>query len=161
MILYYFLALVVLFFDQLTKWIIVKSLFVGQSVAIIPHVLYITSMRNTGAAWNILEGQFWFFFIITAVVLVIVIYYMQKVGRKDPLLGTALALVIGGTLGNFADRLFRGEVVDFIHVYIVHYNYPVFNLADSSLFVGVVLIIIYLLREGKKEKKNGKDNTDS
>ncbi|WP_100487611.1 signal peptidase II [Sporolactobacillus pectinivorans] len=150
---YYLVALAVLLLDQLSKWMVIRNMNVGESISIIPNVFYLTSLRNTGAAWNILEGQFVFFFIITAVVLSVVIYYMQKVGRKQPLLGTALAFIIGGTLGNFSDRLFRGEVVDFIHVYIVHYNYPVFNLADSSLFIGVLLLIIYLIIDGRKGKK--------
>ncbi|GGL44631.1 signal peptidase II [Sporolactobacillus putidus] len=148
---FYILAGIILALDQLSKWMVVHNMIVGEDLPIIPHVFYLTSLRNTGAAWNILEGQFVFFFIITAIVLGIVIYYMQKVGRKQPLLGTALALIIGGTLGNFSDRLFRGEVVDFIHFYIIHYSYPVFNIADSSLFIGVVLIVIYLFVDGRKK----------
>ncbi|TCP29111.1 signal peptidase II [Scopulibacillus darangshiensis] len=153
--LYYLLAVIVLIFDQLTKWLIVKNMVIGQSTELIPNILYFTSSRNRGAAWSILEGQRFFFFIITAVVLVIVIYYMQKMGRFKPFLGTALGLVIGGTLGNFIDRLFRGEVVDFIHVYIFKYSYPIFNVADSSLVIGVILILIYMFIEEKKEKKHG------
>lgn len=148
---FYIIALIILALDQLSKWLVVQDMSVGEDIPVIPHVFYLTSLRNTGAAWNILEGQFVFFFIITAVVLGIVIYYMQKAGRKQPLLGTALALIIGGTLGNFADRLFRGEVVDFIHIYIIHYSYPVFNIADSSLFIGVVLLIIYLVVDGRRK----------
>lgn len=148
---FYIIALIILLIDQASKWMVVQNMSIGEDIPIIPHVFYITSLRNSGAAWNILEGQFVFFFIITVVVLGAVIYYMQKAGRKQPLLGTALALIIGGTLGNFSDRLFRGEVVDFIHFYIVRYSYPVFNVADSSLFIGVVLVIIYLFVDGRKE----------
>ncbi|TGB00218.1 lipoprotein signal peptidase [Sporolactobacillus shoreae] len=149
---YYLVALVIFLLDQLSKWMVIRNMSVGESISIIPNVFYLTSLRNTGAAWNILEGQFIFFFIITVAVLAVVIYYMQKAGRKQPLLGLSLAFIIGGTVGNFSDRLFRGEVVDFIHVYIVHYNFPVFNLADSSLFIGVILLIIYLFLDGRKEK---------
>ncbi|MCQ2008886.1 MAG: signal peptidase II [Sporolactobacillus sp.] len=148
---YYALAFIVLLIDQLSKWLVVHNMAIGQSTPIVPGFFYLTSIRNNGAAWSILEGQFVFFFIITIVVLAVVVYYMQKLGRKQPILGTSLGLIIGGTLGNFIDRLFRGEVVDFIHVYIVRYNFPVFNLADSSLFIGVVLLIIYLFLDGKKE----------
>lgn len=154
-VIYYFIALVIIILDQLSKWFIVNNMTIGQSIELIPNFFYFTSTRNDGAAWSILEGQMIFFFIITAIVLVIVIYYMQKLGRFQPLLGTALGLVIGGTLGNFIDRLLRGEVVDFVHVYIFSYNYPIFNIADSSLVVGVVIILIYMFIEGKKEKQNG------
>ncbi|EST13127.1 signal peptidase II [Sporolactobacillus laevolacticus] len=149
---YYALAVFVLLIDQLSKWLVIQNMQIGDSVTIIPGFFYLTSIRNTGAAWSILEGQFFFFFIITVVVLAVVIYYMQKYGRKHPLLGTSLGFIIGGTLGNFFDRMFRGEVVDFIHVYLVHYSFPVFNLADSSLFIGVILLIIYLFLDGKKEQ---------
>lgn len=151
---YYIAACVILMIDQLTKWLVVRNMTVGQSIPIIPDVFYLTSLRNTGAAWSILEGQFVFFFIVTFAALVILIYYMQKAGRKQPLLGMALALIIGGTLGNFIDRLFRGEVVDFIHVYIIHYSFPVFNAADSSLSIGVVLLLLYLFLDGRR-KDNG------
>ncbi|MFD2616951.1 signal peptidase II [Terrilactibacillus laevilacticus] len=152
---YYLLALIVLGIDQVSKYMIVKNMDIGQSITMIPDFLYITSVRNKGAAWSILEGQRLFFFIVTFVVLIIVIYYMQKIGRFRPLLGLGLAFVIAGTIGNFLDRLFRGEVVDFIHTVFGSYQFPVFNVADSSLFIGVVIIICYLLITEKKEKKNG------
>ncbi|WP_027726116.1 signal peptidase II [Tuberibacillus calidus] len=147
---YYAIGLIVLILDQLTKWIIVQQMHIGESIEIIPHFLYITSARNTGAAWSILEGQMWFFYLVTVVVLAIVIFYMQKYGRHRPFLGVALGLVIGGTLGNFIDRLFRGSVVDFIHVFLGNYSYPVFNVADSSLVIGAILIVIFTLFDQKK-----------
>ncbi|WP_010631015.1 signal peptidase II [Sporolactobacillus vineae] len=149
---YYLLALAVFLLDQLAKWLVVQNMQVGESIPIIPHFLYFTSLRNTGAAWSILQGQFTIFFVITVLVLGTVIYLMQKAGRKQPLLGTSLGLIIGGTLGNFSDRLLRGEVVDFVHAYPLGYNFPVFNLADSSLFIGVVLLLIYMYLDGKKAK---------
>ncbi|MBM7644289.1 signal peptidase II [Scopulibacillus daqui] len=153
---YYGLAVIVLMIDQLSKWLIVKNMYIGESFQIIPKFLYLTSVRNTGAAWSILQGKMAFFFIVTIIVLIVVVYYMQKIGRVRPLLGIALALIIGGTLGNFIDRLFRGEVVDFIHVYIFTYSFPTFNVADSMLVIGVILVFIYMFLEEKKEKRHGK-----
>lgn len=147
---YYLLALIVLILDQASKYVVSHYMQVGQSISIIPNVFEITSLRNTGAAWSILEGKMIFFYIVSILVLVIVIYYMQKIGRFRPLLGTSLGLIIGGTLGNFLDRLIHGQVVDFIHVYIGSYSYPIFNLADSSLCVGAILLLIYSLKDGKK-----------
>lgn len=142
-----------LFIDQCSKYAVAHNMTVGEQVELIPNLLYITSSRNTGAAWNILEGQMWFFYIISIVVLGVVIYYMQKVGRHHPFLGVSLGFILGGTLGNFIDRIFRGQVVDFIHVYLGSYSYPVFNIADSSLVIGVILLLLYTLFEGKKGKK--------
>jgi lipoprotein signal peptidase len=149
---YYLIALAVFILDQLAKWLVIQNMQIGENIPIIPNFFYLTSLRNSGAAWSILQGQFTVFFVITILVLGTVIYFMQKAGRKQPLFGTSLGLIIGGTLGNFSDRLFRGEVVDFIHVYPFGYNFPVFNLADSSLFIGVGLLLIYMYLDGKKAK---------
>lgn len=150
---YYVIALFVIAIDQISKWLIVKNMELGTSIPIIDNVLYITSYRNRGAAWGILENKMWFFYIITVVFVVFIVIYMQKYAKTDKLLGISLGLILGGAIGNFIDRVFRQEVVDFIHVYIFSYNYPVFNIADSALCIGVVLIIIQTLLEGKKTKE--------
>ena len=150
---YYVIALFVIAIDQISKWLIVKNMELGTSIPIIDNVLYITSHRNRGAAWGILENKMWFFYIITVVFVVFIVIYMQKYAKTDKLLGISLGLILGGAIGNFIDRVFRQEVVDFIHVYIFSYNYPVFNIADSALCIGVVLIIIQTLLEGKKAKE--------
>ncbi|AOM12539.1 MULTISPECIES: lipoprotein signal peptidase LspA [Bacillus cereus group] len=150
---YYVIALFVIAIDQISKWLIVKNMELGTSIPIIDNVLYITSHRNRGAAWGILENKMWFFYIITVVFVVFIVFYMKKYAKTDKLLGISLGLIFGGAIGNFIDRVFRQEVVDFIHVYIFSYNYPVFNIADSALCIGVVLIIIQTLLEGKKAKE--------
>ena len=150
---YYLIALVVIAIDQFTKWLIVKNMELGESIPIIDNVLYITSHRNRGAAWGILQNQMWFFYIITVIFVIGVIYYIQKYGKQDKFLGLSLALILGGAIGNFIDRVWRKEVVDFIHTYIFSYNFPVFNVADSALCIGVALILIQTLLEGKKAKE--------
>ncbi|MFD3448065.1 signal peptidase II [Microbacteriaceae bacterium 4G12] len=150
---YYLIALIIIAIDQVTKWLIVQNMEVGQSIPIINDVLYITSHRNTGAAWGILEGKMWFFYMITVIFVMAVVFYIQKYSKQDKLLGISLGLILGGAIGNFIDRVFRKEVVDFIHTYIFSYNFPVFNVADSALCVGVALILIQTLFEGKKVKE--------
>jgi signal peptidase II len=151
---YYLLALLMFVADQATKWMIVKKMDLGESIPVIDQVLYITSHRNRGAAFGILQDQRYFFIIITIVVVGAVIYYLQK-HATDKLLKTALALVLGGALGNFIDRLLRGEVVDFVDVYIGSYDFPIFNVADSALVIGVGLIFIQSFMESKqKETEN-------
>lgn len=149
---YYIVAIGIIILDQLTKWLVLTQMKVDQSIKVINHVLYITSIRNRGAAWSMLQGQMVLFTLITIVVAFAVIYYLQKFGKYHPLLGTALGLVLGGTLGNFIDRMFRGEVVDFINTYIFSYDFPIFNIADSALTIGAILIVLYTLLEGKREK---------
>ncbi|HHY74547.1 MAG TPA: signal peptidase II [Bacillus bacterium] len=154
---YYLLAIIVIFIDQLSKWLVVKNMEFAESIAIIDQFFYLTSHRNRGAAWGILQGQMWFFYIITIIVIVAIIYYIRKLARESRLIGSALGLILGGAIGNFIDRLVRKEVVDFfdfyLNFYFFQYHYPIFNVADAALVVGVILLLIHTLLEGKKEKK--------
>jgi len=152
-LLYYLLSFIIIGFDQLTKWIIVKFMDFGESIPVIENLFYITSHRNQGAAWGILQGQMWFFYLITVIVIIFIIYYLQKYAKGRVLYGISLALMLGGAVGNFIDRLFRKEVVDFIDVKIFGYDFPIFNIADSSLTIGVILLIIAMFLEERKEKK--------
>ncbi|GGI41629.1 signal peptidase II [Mammaliicoccus stepanovicii] len=138
--------------DQLTKFLIVKSLEVGDSVKVITNAIYITSHRNQGAAWGILQGKMWLFYIVTIVVLVVLFMFFKNEGYGKPLIQFGLSLLIAGSIGNFIDRLFRGEVVDFIDTYIFGYNFPIFNVADAALTIGVVVLIIVILIDDKEEK---------
>ncbi|HET7577845.1 MAG TPA: signal peptidase II [Bacillales bacterium] len=156
---YYFLAAAIIVLDQVTKWLVATQMGIGQSLPIWKGVLSITSSRNQGAAFGILQGKMWLFYIITVIVVVGVIFYLQKYGRRQPLLGVALSLVLAGAIGNFIDRIFRGEVVDFIYFRII--NFPVFNVADSALTIGVILIFIHTLFDGQKEKNHGESHANS
>lgn len=156
-VVYYLLALIIIALDQITKILVVKNMDLHESIPVIDHFLYITSHRNTGAAWGILAGQMWFFYIVTIIVIGVLVYYIQKMAKTHVLVGLSLGLMLGGAIGNFIDRIMRQEVVDFVDTYIFGYNFPIFNVADAALSVGVCLLIIYMLFEEKllKEKKNG------
>ena len=158
---YFIIALLVIGLDQLTKWFIINNMDLGESITVIGDFLFITSHRNTGAAWGILAGQMWFFYIITVIVIIALIYYMKKATNEGLLFKLSLAMMLGGAIGNFIDRVFRKEVVDFIHTYPFGYNFPIFNIADSSLVVGVGLLLIYMLFEEKMAKKKEKSNAES
>ena len=133
----------------------------GESITIIDDFLYITSHRNRGAAWGILEGQMWFFYIITVIVIIAIIYYMQKGKRRRcSYLNCHLAFMLGGAIGNFIDRVLRQEVVDFIHTYPFGYNFPIFNIADSALSRWCCSIND-LYAEEKREKTKEKSNAES
>jgi signal peptidase II len=150
---YYLIALVVVALDQLTKWLIVRNMTEGQSITVIENLFYITSHRNQGAAWGILQGQMWFFYIITIGVIIGIVYYLEKHAKGHKLFSMSLALLLGGAIGNFIDRLFRKEVVDFLNTYIFQYDFPIFNIADAALTIGVGLLIINMLLEERREKK--------
>lgn len=155
---YYLIALFVIVLDQVTKWFVVDNMELGQEVSVWDPYLSIYSHRNRGAAWGILQGQFWLFAIITVVVVVGIIYFYHKEAKKKPLLQASLMMLLGGAIGNFIDRVFRGEVVDFVSVLIpgINYQFPIFNIADAALTFGVIMLIIYILFEDRKEKKKVK-----
>jgi len=152
-VIYYVVALFIILFDQVTKWVIVNYMELGQKITVIENFLYITSHRNRGAAWGILQGQMWFFYVITSIVVVILVVYIQKLRPHQKLFGISLGLMLGGAIGNFIDRIFRKEVVDFVDTWIFTYDFPIFNIADSALVIGVGLILILTLFEGKLDKE--------
>lgn len=130
--------------DQLVKHWVTTTIALGASHVVIPGVLALTDLHNDGAAWSILQGQQWFFTIISVVAIAVVGYLMVR-WRHQPALMVGLALILAGTLGNFIDRLANGYVVDMFEVLFV--NFPVFNVADSCLTIGVLVLIIAILRE--------------
>lgn len=140
-------AIVILIIDQLTKKIITATMNIGDSYEVIPHFLNITSHRNNGAAWGILSGKMGFFYIITLIILAVLIIFYIKETKYNAFMQVAISLLFAGALGNFIDRLFNGEVVDFIDTNIFGYDFPIFNVADSSLTIGVILVIIALLKD--------------
>lgn len=150
---FYVIALVAIILDQISKWLIVKNMEIYEQITIIPNFFWITSHRNKGAAWGILQDQMIFFYIITVIVIVAIIYYLEKHTAESKLLQIGLTLILGGAIGNFIDRVFRKEVVDFLDVDIFTYNFPIFNIADSALVIGVGFVIIATFLEERKEKQ--------
>ncbi len=155
---YYGLAAFVIILDQWTKWLIVKNMEFGERISVWDPWFGILSHRNRGAAWGMLEGQMWLFSIVTIGVICAIIYFYHKEAKGKPLFQVGLMLLLGGAVGNFIDRLFRGEVVDFVDVLIpiMNYDFPIFNIADAALTIAVVVLMIGLIAEDKKEKKQVK-----
>lgn len=151
MYVYYILAGILVVIDQITKWMVVKNMELYEQITIVKDFFYLTSHRNKGAAWGILEGKMIFFYIVTTIVVIGVIFYMQKYAKESKLLAVSLSFILGGAIGNFIDRIFRGEVVDFLDFIIFNYDYPIFNVADSSLVVGVILVLIGTFIDEKKK----------
>jgi signal peptidase II len=153
---YYFIALVIIIADQLTKWLVVRYMEIGESIPIIHNFLYLSSHRNSGAAWGILEGKMYFFYVVTVAVVIGLIIYLQKLPKDQLWMKLALSLMLGGAIGNFIDRVIHKEVIDFINTFIFTYDFPIFNVADSALVIGVGIILVLTLLEGKKEKELSK-----
>ena len=129
--------------DQLLKWWVTSHLEVGQSAPLLPGVVQLTRLHNTGAAWSMLEGQTWLFVLVTAAFFAIVgVLIWKKVLQKRFEL-VCLAMIAGGALGNLIDRVVSGAVTDMIRLEFV--NFPVFNVADCFVTTGCALLIVYVL----------------
>jgi len=159
---YYIIAVVVLVLDQVTKWIIATRLMLNETHSVIGEFFQITSHRNRGAAFGILQDQRWFFIVVTTIVVIGIIWYLMKtVAEGKRLLPVALGLLLGGAVGNFIDRALFGEVVDFLQFNFefnflnppVYYTFPIFNLADSAIVIGVALIFLDALISWRREVK--------
>ena len=118
-------------------------------IVLIPGFFHITYAENTGMAWSLLSGQTGLLALISAVAIGVMLRYLL-VNKPDKLTSFALALMIGGAAGNLYDRLFLGYVSDFLNFYIFGYDFPVFNIADAALCIGVFLLVIASFTEDRK-----------
>ena len=131
--------------DQWVKFEIVKNIQLGGVKPFIPKILSLTYLRNTGAAFSILENQQWLFAVITLVVIGAAIWYLSKHIKGSVWLLSALSLIIAGGIGNFIDRMRQGFVVDMVQLDFI--NFAIFNVADSYLTIGVLVLIVMMLKE--------------
>lgn len=132
--------------DQLTKMWAVNVLKNGESIKLIGNFLRFTYAENKGAAFSILQNQMVFFIITTVIMLAVLAYIYFKTKNITQLSKLSIAMVAGGAIGNFIDRLRLGYVVDFIDVrFGSFYNFPIFNIADSFVVCGTILMIILIL----------------
>ena len=148
--------------DQLLKYWVVRHLEIGQSAAFLPGLVRLTRLHNTGAAWGSFSGSTVLLTAVTAVLLVAVAWLVLKKIIRHPLGLCAAMLVLGGGIGNMIDRICRGYVVDMFDLEFM--SYPIFNLADCFVVVGVILGAVYYLwfydkYDGRKAKHD--DGADS
>lgn len=148
------IIILVLIVDQATKMWIQSNPAVLAGTELIPGFMYLNYVKNTGAAWSMLSGQQVLLSLIAVVEIGVLLWFLVKVRGKKRLTEAALALMIGGALGNLWDRLYLGYVRDFIDTYPFGYDFPVFNIADAALCIGVGLLMIEMIREDRKEKKS-------
>lgn len=131
--------------DQAVKWYVVKEIPLGGMRRFIPKVVSLTYLKNSGAAFSMLENQQWFFTIITLIAMGAAFVYLYRNIKGSIWLLLGLTLIISGGIGNFIDRVRQGFVVDMFHLDFM--NFAIFNVADIYLSIGVGLLLIYLLRE--------------
>lgn len=142
------ISIILLCIDQISKLLVVNLLTKTDSITIIKNFFYLTYINNDGAAFSILVGKRIFLILIAVLVIVMLIRYIKKNNIQNKLELVSLALIIGGSLGNLMDRVVRGYVIDFLDFKLFNYNFPIFNLADTFIVIGVFLL---LLKEIRKE----------
>ncbi|MGO4960744.1 signal peptidase II [Jeotgalibaca porci] len=147
---YYLLAALLIIIDQITKWNIVQNFELYQEKVIVPGFFSLFYIQNEGAAWGIFQGKMVFFYLVTLIVVGYLVYMFQQEKNKTKLVGISFALILSGAIGNFIDRLLNGYVVDMFRLDFI--NFPIFNVADVCLTVGVVLMLIHVLFFEKEEK---------
>ncbi|MGN1182366.1 MAG: signal peptidase II [Faecalibacillus sp.] len=146
-ILYILTFLVVVIGDQLSKILVSSTMILGQSVTIIEDFFYYTYSHNQGAAWGILSGHTELFIVIALVALAAMVYYFTRTKSYEKLTRFGLVLTFSGAVGNIIDRICLGYVRDFIDFIILGYDFPVFNIADMAVVIGVGLIIVEIIFE--------------
>lgn len=137
-------AAIVIAIDQISKYLVSSMMYTGQSIALINNFLYITYVRNPGAAFGMFPYQTVFFIVITLIVAALILYYYRILSGDHKWLRFSLALQLGGALGNLIDRVRDGYVVDFINFTVWP---PVFNLADSAIVIGIGIFLISFWRD--------------
>lgn len=136
--------------DQIVKLLIISNLKLSESIVVINNFFYLSYLQNEGSAFNLLTVNKWFFVFLSLLALYVIIKYFiidENITKMEAL---AYILIIGGIVGNLIDRLSYGYIIDYIDIFIGHYNYPVFNLADSFIVIGVIIVIWNLLKGNKK-----------
>lgn len=154
-------ATLVLLFDQATKVYIDASMPLHDSIAVIPGFFSITHVRNPGAAFGFLAGasplfRNIFFVGVTVAAILLILHYLRTSKAQDRLLAFSLSLILAGAVGNLIDRIRFGEVIDFLDVYVGSHHWPAFNVADSAISVGAVILFIELLRSDKERNSDPK-----
>jgi signal peptidase II len=145
--LFFLAAILSLIADQVSKIFIRGRLGEGEQLDLLPGVIHLEHVRNFGAAWGVMSGQKWLLIGFTGLVIVMIVFSAREVVRRGKLAAAGFGLILGGAVGNLIDRILYGHVTDFFDLDTpVHAlrTFPVFNVADSALTVGVILLMISL-----------------
>ena len=144
---FYLIAIIWLVLDQVSKYYVMNHFAIGESVSVIQNVFHLTYIINRGAAFGMLANQRWFFLVVAVILIIVYAIYHKKVNRGPISLRIGSALLISGAIGNGIDRYVLHGVVDFFDFRI----WPIFNVADIGICVGVACIIYHLLRNEHEE----------
>lgn len=149
----YIIALISLIIDQIVKILVSNYLILGQTIKIINNFFYLTYVQNTGAAFSILIGYRYILIIITLIFLYYLYKYLKKQTNSSKLAILSQGLLLGGIIGNLIDRIIYGYVIDYLDFMIFNYNFPIFNLADTFIVIGCIILVINSYLKGENSWK--------
>ncbi len=149
----YIIALISLIIDQIVKILVSNYLILGQTIKIINNFFYLTYVQNTGAAFSILIGYRYILIIITLIFLYYLYKYTKKQTNPNKLAILSHGLLLGGIIGNLIDRIIYGYVIDYLDFMIFNYNFPIFNLADTFIVIGCIILVINSYAKGENSWK--------
>jgi signal peptidase II len=157
---YHFLiALIVVVADRASKWLVARSIPLHESVSVLPGVFRLTHVQNSGAAFGLFaespsEWKVALLILFSMLALVVVSALLWKNSHRITSTGVGLALILGGAVGNLWDRLLSGHVVDFFDFYLGSYHWPAFNIADSAIVIGALLLVSEILFANSPTEQN-------
>ena len=143
----YLLSIIVIIIDQITKLIIMNNMKIGEEIVVIKKFFSILYVTNTGAAFSILENSTILIIIISLFCLALIVSLLKKEKAITPIKVISFGILIGGMISNLIDRVFYKNVVDFLSFNIINYRFPVFNIADIGITIGVFLYLLVNLKE--------------
>jgi signal peptidase II len=149
---------VILLLDQWTKYEVQQKVYLHQTIKVINGFFNLTHLRNTGGAFGIFGGEkgglgSLFFVVVSLIAIGSILFFFLKMKEDEKSLSLSLSLILSGAIGNLADRLLYGEVVDFLDFYLFSFHWPAFNIADSAITIGLGLMALELLILDKKRRK--------
>ena len=156
MIKLFIISFIILIIDIISKRLVISYMFLDMSISVIDNFFSITYARNTGVAFSFLDGYVDLIIVMTIVVILLIFKYVKdNINNNIDLFG--YSFIIGGAMGNLIDRIVYGYVVDFLDFNIFGYNYPIFNLADTFIVIGVGILIFNSFREvGERDEVNSR-----
>lgn len=149
----YFITCIVLLIDQIVKIIVNNCMTLYDEIKLIPNFFSIYYVKNTGAAFSILENNTPFLVLMTVIFIIIIHRYLKNEKNLTKLSSISFGLILGGMFGNLIDRIIHSGVIDYLSFEFFGYGFPVFNIADIGITVGVFLMLIEMLLEKKRKLK--------
>ena len=146
------ISILTLVVDIFTKQLVINTMFEHQSISIIKDFFSITFAKNTGVAFSFLEGKVPLIIIMTSIVIILILKYIKST-NPDKYETICYGLIIGGAIGNLIDRIIYGYVIDFLDFNLLGYPFPIFNLADTAIVIGIFILLILSFIESRNQNE--------